>query len=68
MFLSLKTYEYFYYQHKISQVDLAPPPLVVAWQQFFKERFPLVHTVCFSSFPRSQAEQETRQAEMGKCK
>ena len=40
----------------LNKVDLAPPPLVVAWQHYFKEKFPLVDVVCFTSFPKDENE------------
>ena len=36
----------------LNKIDLAPPPLVVAWLGYMKEKFPDVHVVCFTSFPR----------------
>ncbi|KAL4237299.1 Guanine nucleotide-binding-like protein 1 [Mactra antiquata] len=54
----------------LNKVDLAPPPLVVAWQQYFQENFPLVDVVCFSSFPKSseEIEQQSRNALHGRRK
>ncbi|KAL3870571.1 hypothetical protein ACJMK2_038622 [Sinanodonta woodiana] len=40
----------------LNKVDLAPPSLVVAWQHYFIEKFPLVHIVLFTSFPRDAKE------------
>ena len=40
----------------LNKADLAPPSLVVAWQHYFKERFPLVSVVCFTSFPKDERE------------
>ncbi|XP_053381487.1 guanine nucleotide-binding protein-like 1 [Mercenaria mercenaria] len=50
----------------LNKVDLAPPPLVVAWQHYFKEQFPLVDVVCFSSFPKSKEEVEQMSDKIGK--
>ncbi|XP_038063800.1 guanine nucleotide-binding protein-like 1 [Patiria miniata] len=36
----------------LNKIDLAPPSLVVAWLAYMKERFPDVHVVRFTSFPR----------------
>ncbi|XP_033643321.1 guanine nucleotide-binding protein-like 1 [Asterias rubens] len=36
----------------LNKIDLAPPSLVVAWHTYMKEKFPDVHVVCFTSFPR----------------
>ena len=40
----------------LNKADLAPPSLVVAWQQYFKEKFPEVSVVCFTSFPKDEKE------------
>ncbi|KAH3803047.1 guanine nucleotide-binding protein-like 1 [Dreissena polymorpha] len=50
----------------LNKVDLVPPPLVVAWQQYFKQRFPLVDVVCFSSFPKSKEELGVMTGALGK--
>ncbi|WAR31355.1 GNL1-like protein [Mya arenaria] len=49
-----------------NKVDLAPPSLVVAWQHFFKQRFPLVEVVCFSSFPKNKEDLQSMTTEIGK--
>ena len=36
----------------LNKIDLAPPSLVVAWHTYMKEKFPDVHVVCFTPFPR----------------
>ncbi|XP_020667970.1 guanine nucleotide-binding protein-like 1 isoform X1 [Pogona vitticeps] len=36
----------------LNKIDLAPPALVVAWKHYFKNRFPEVHVVCFTSYPQ----------------
>nr|XP_054769733.1 guanine nucleotide-binding protein-like 1 [Lytechinus pictus] len=36
----------------LNKIDLAPPSLVVAWRSYFKEKFPQLQVVCFTSFPR----------------
>lgn len=50
----------------LNKVDLAPPSLVVAWQHYFKQQFPLVDVVCFSSFPKSREEIEAFSDKVGK--
>ncbi|GLH15233.1 Large subunit GTPase 1 homolog [Gryllus bimaculatus] len=35
----------------LNKVDLAPPPLVVAWKNYFIEKFPSLHVIMFTSFP-----------------
>ncbi|XP_060582355.1 guanine nucleotide-binding protein-like 1 [Ruditapes philippinarum] len=50
----------------LNKVDLAPPSLVVAWQHYFKQHFPLVNVVCFSSFPKSTEEMEQMSKKVGK--
>jgi len=52
----------------LNKVDLAPPPLVVAWQHFLKAKFPALEVVCFSSFPKSSAELEVLGEEVSKGK
>ncbi|KAJ8039385.1 Guanine nucleotide-binding protein-like 1 [Holothuria leucospilota] len=36
----------------LNKIDLAPPSLVVSWRTYFKEKFPDVQIVCFTSFPK----------------
>lgn len=36
----------------LNKIDLAPPSLVVAWRCYFQEKFPDVHIVCFTSYPK----------------
>ncbi|PIK38905.1 putative guanine nucleotide-binding protein-like 1 isoform X1 [Apostichopus japonicus] len=36
----------------LNKIDLAPPSLVVAWRSYFQEKFPDIHIVCFTSFPK----------------
>ena len=36
----------------LNKIDLAPPALVVAWKHYLTSRFPAIHVVCFTSFPR----------------
>ncbi|XP_072015964.1 guanine nucleotide-binding protein-like 1 [Amphiura filiformis] len=47
----------------LNKIDLAPPGLVVAWHSFFKEKFPDIQVVCFTSFPK---ESTTNSLEPGK--
>ncbi|XP_071495914.1 guanine nucleotide-binding protein-like 1 [Diadema antillarum] len=36
----------------LNKIDLAPPSLVVAWRSYFKEKFPQLLVICFTSFPK----------------
>lgn len=36
----------------LNKIDLAPPALVVAWKYYFKNKFPEVHVICFTSYPQ----------------
>ncbi|XP_014667042.1 PREDICTED: guanine nucleotide-binding protein-like 1 isoform X2 [Priapulus caudatus] len=38
-------------------IDLAPASLVAAWKNYFQERFPKLHIICFSSYPKDPREQ-----------
>ena len=42
----------------LNKVDLAPAPLVVAWKNYFQQKFPEIHVVCFTSFPKDRQEKE----------
>ncbi|KAG8553078.1 hypothetical protein GDO81_003260 [Engystomops pustulosus] len=42
----------------LNKIDLAPPSLVVAWKHYFQEKFPQVHVVCFTSYPRHPDEEQ----------
>lgn len=35
----------------LNKVDLAPSSLVVAWRHYFKETFPKLHIVLFTTLP-----------------
>lgn len=35
----------------LNKIDLAPAPLVVAWKEYFQERYPELHIVMFTSLP-----------------
>lgn len=35
----------------LNKVDLAPAPLVLAWQHYFKEKYPELHVLLFTSYP-----------------
>jgi len=37
----------------LNKVDLAPVELVTAWKAYLKEKYPQLHTVCFTSQPRN---------------
>lgn len=46
----------------LNKIDLVPPSLVVAWDHYFKEKFPALRVICFTSFPgRSFVEKNTSQ-------
>ncbi|XP_051899706.1 LOW QUALITY PROTEIN: guanine nucleotide-binding protein-like 1 [Pristis pectinata] len=36
------------------QIDLAPPSLVAAWKYYFQQKFPQLHVLCFTSYPREK--------------
>ncbi|XP_071947764.1 guanine nucleotide-binding protein-like 1 [Antedon mediterranea] len=36
----------------LNKIDLAPPSLVVAWRSYFREKYPCLHVICFTSFPK----------------
>ena len=42
----------------LNKVDLAPAALVEAWKEYFKRKFPELHIVCFTSFPKTKQEEE----------
>ncbi|XP_075042730.1 guanine nucleotide-binding protein-like 1 [Mixophyes fleayi] len=42
----------------LNKIDLAPQSLVVAWKHYFQTRFPQVHVVCFTSYPRDPSEEQ----------
>ena len=46
----------------VNKVDLAPAPLVAAWVRRFRQRFPALKVVCFSSCPMSGEELEAKEA------
>ncbi|XP_014667040.1 PREDICTED: guanine nucleotide-binding protein-like 1 isoform X1 [Priapulus caudatus] len=41
----------------LNKIDLAPASLVAAWKNYFQERFPKLHIICFSSYPKDPREQ-----------
>lgn len=47
----------------LNKVDLAPAALVVAWQEYFKTKYPKLHILIFTSFPtynlRGNTEEES---------
>ncbi|XP_064649290.1 guanine nucleotide-binding protein-like 1 [Lineus longissimus] len=49
----------------LNKIDLAPPPLVVAWRHYFQTKFPKVHIVCFTSFPRNIEGSDTTHEDPG---
>ncbi|CAH1785669.1 unnamed protein product, partial [Owenia fusiformis] len=40
----------------LNKIDLAPPALVVAWKHYLQSKYPRLHIVCFSSFPKDTLE------------
>ena len=46
----------------INKVDLAPASLVAAWVRRFRQRFPAIQVVCFSSCPMTDEELEAKEA------
>ena len=46
----------------VNKVDLAPAPLVAAWIKHFRQRFPAIRIVCFSSCPMTDEELEAKEA------
>ena len=36
----------------LNKIDLAPPSLVTAWRHYFKEKYPELPVVMFTSFPK----------------
>ena len=50
----------------LNKVDLAPPSLVAAWKEYFKQKFPKLHIVCFTSFPKNKKEAEKDGNDPGK--
>ncbi|XP_053578018.1 guanine nucleotide-binding protein-like 1 [Bombina bombina] len=42
----------------LNKVDLAPPSLVAAWKHYFQSKFPQVHVICFTSYPRHPEEEQ----------
>jgi len=36
----------------LNKVDVAPVELVTAWKSYFREKYPQLHIVCFTSHPR----------------
>lgn len=35
----------------LNKIDLAPAPLVAAWKHFFKENYPDLHIIMFTTLP-----------------
>lgn len=40
----------------LNKIDLAPPPLVLAWKEYFQKRFPSVSIVCFTSMAKVESD------------
>ncbi|XP_065917035.1 guanine nucleotide-binding protein-like 1 isoform X2 [Dysidea avara] len=36
----------------LNKVDLVPPPVAVAWRAYFQTKFPDLHVILFTSFPK----------------
>jgi len=43
----------------LNKIDIVPAPLVVAWQDYFKKRFPGLEVLCFTSYEGRGAEIST---------
>lgn len=35
----------------LNKIDLAPAPLVAAWKNYFKEKYPELHVLMFTTLP-----------------
>ncbi|CAB4005480.1 guanine nucleotide-binding -like 1 isoform X1 [Paramuricea clavata] len=46
----------------LNKIDLVPPEVVVAWKDYFHKKFPDLHIICFTSFPKDP--EEIRQMEI----
>ncbi|KAH9499001.1 Guanine nucleotide-binding-like protein 1 [Bulinus truncatus] len=42
----------------LNKVDFVPPVLALAWKRYLHNRFPGIHVIFFSSFPRQSKDQE----------
>lgn len=42
----------------LNKVDLAPAALVVAWRYYFREKFPDIRVVYFTSFPKEKTKED----------
>ncbi|XP_047368534.1 guanine nucleotide-binding protein-like 1 [Vespa velutina] len=47
----------------LNKIDLAPPPLVVAWKNYFSTHYPKLHILMFTSFPTYNLRGNTNQSE-----
>ena len=47
------------------QIDLVAPELVTAWKHYFISKFEQLNVVCFTSFPKDEAER-TKDPSKGK--
>lgn len=47
----------------LNKIDLAPPPLVVAWRDYFSKHYPELHILMFTSFPTYNLRGNTYEAE-----
>ncbi|KAK2165507.1 hypothetical protein LSH36_49g06008 [Paralvinella palmiformis] len=43
----------------LNKVDLAPSALVVAWRHYFRQKFPDIHVIYFTSFPKEKTKEAT---------
>lgn len=37
----------------LNKIDLVPAPVVVAWKRYFENKFPKLHIITFTSFPKN---------------
>ena len=35
----------------LNKIDLAPAPLVLAWKEYFSQKYPELEILCFTSYP-----------------
>lgn len=52
----------------LNKVDLAPAALVVAWQEYFKTKYPKLHILVFTSFPTYNLRGNTEVEKEGEVK
>ncbi len=42
----------------LNKIDLAPPALVTAWRHYFREKYPELPVVMFTSFPKDTSDND----------